>query len=46
LYSSEKEDIESMRRAVKVQALPEGWKNHFFEQINLVEKNKGNGKHK
>jgi MOSC domain-containing protein YiiM len=46
LYSSEKEDIESMRRAVKVQALPEGWKHHFFEQINLVKKSKGKGKHK
>ena len=46
LYSSEKEDIESMRRAVKVQALPEGWKHHFFERINLVEKNKGKGQHK
>jgi MOSC domain-containing protein YiiM len=46
LYSSEKEDIESMRRAVKVEALPEGWKHHFFEQINLVEKDKGKGQHK
>jgi MOSC domain-containing protein YiiM len=46
LYSSEKEDIESMRRAVKVEALPEGWKHHFLEQINLVEKNKGKGRHK
>ena len=46
LYSSEKDDIESMRRAVKVQALPEGWKHHFLEQINLVEKNKGKGRHK
>ena len=46
LYSSEKEDIESMRRAVKVQALPEGWKHHFFEQINLVEKNKDKGQYK
>jgi MOSC domain-containing protein YiiM len=46
LYSSEKEDIESMRRAVKVEALPEGWKHHFLEQINLVEKNKGKGRDK
>jgi MOSC domain-containing protein YiiM len=46
LYSSEKEDIESMRRAVKVEALPEGWKHHFFEQINLVKKSKGKGQHK
>jgi MOSC domain-containing protein YiiM len=46
LYSSEKEDIESMRRAVRVEALPEGWKHHFFEQIKLVEKSKGKGRHK
>jgi MOSC domain-containing protein YiiM len=46
LYSSEKEDIESMRRAVKVEALPEGWKDHFVEQIKLAEKNKGKGQHK
>jgi MOSC domain-containing protein YiiM len=46
LYTSEKEDIESMRRAVKVEALPEGWKHHFLEQINLVEKNKGKNKRK
>jgi MOSC domain-containing protein YiiM len=46
LYASEKEDIESMRRAVKVEALPEGWKHHFLEQINLVEKNKGKNKRK
>jgi hypothetical protein len=30
-----------MSRAVKVDALPEGWKHYFFEQIKLVEKNKG-----
>ena len=39
LYTSKK-DIQSMRRAVKVNALPEGWRHHFFEQIKLVEKNK------
>lgn len=46
LYASEKEDIETMRRAVKVEALPEGWKHYFLEQIKLVEKNKGKSKHK
>jgi hypothetical protein len=46
LYASEKEDIETMRRAVKVEALPEGWKHYFLEQIKPVEKNKGKSKHK
>jgi MOSC domain-containing protein YiiM len=41
LYANDKRDIESMSRAVKVDALPEGWKHYFFEQIKLVEKNKG-----
>jgi hypothetical protein len=27
-----------MRRAVKVEALPEGWKDYFLEQIRRVEK--------
>jgi MOSC domain-containing protein YiiM len=39
LYASDIEDIETMRRAVKVEALPEGWKHHFLEQIKRVEKN-------
>jgi MOSC domain-containing protein YiiM len=34
LYANDREDIESMRRAVKVEALPDGWKHHFLEQIN------------
>jgi MOSC domain-containing protein YiiM len=41
LYAKDKKDIESMSRAVEVDALPEGWKHYFFEQIKLVEKNKG-----
>jgi MOSC domain-containing protein YiiM len=38
LYSSDREDIEMMRRAVKVEALPEGWRDYFLEQIRRVEK--------
>ena len=38
LYASDREDIETMRRAVKVGALPEGWKDYFYEQIRRVEK--------
>jgi MOSC domain-containing protein YiiM len=46
LYVKDKDDITSMSRAVKVNALPEGWKQYFFDQINLVEKNKGKNQHK
>jgi len=38
LYSSDREDIGMMRRAVKVEALPEGWRDYFLEQIRRVEK--------
>ena len=38
LYINDTEDIKTMRRAVKVDALPDGWKCHFLEQIEQVEK--------
>ena len=38
LYASDREDIKMMRRAVKVEALPEGWKDYFYEQLRRVEK--------
>ena len=38
LYASDREDIKTMRRAVKVEALPEGWKHYFYEQLRRVEK--------
>jgi MOSC domain-containing protein YiiM len=38
LYSNEREDLQTMRRAVKVEALPKGWKRYFLEQIQKVEK--------
>ena len=41
LYTSDREDIGMMRRAVKVEALPEGWKDYFYEQIRRVEKKSG-----
>lgn len=46
LYVKDKDDIKSMSRAIKVNALPVGWKQYFFEQIKLVEKNKGKNQHK
>jgi MOSC domain-containing protein YiiM len=44
LYSSDREDIEMMRRAVKVEALPEGWRDYFLEQIIRVEKDQTRSK--
>jgi MOSC domain-containing protein YiiM len=44
LYASDREDIKMMRRAVKVEALPEGWKDYFLEQIRRVEKNQTRNK--
>jgi MOSC domain-containing protein YiiM len=38
LYASDREDTKTMRRAVKVKALPEGWKDYFYEQIRRIEK--------
>ena len=44
LYASDKEDIKMMRRAVKVEHLPEGWKQYFLEQIKRIEKNQAKSK--
>jgi MOSC domain-containing protein YiiM len=41
LYASERENIKMMRRAIKVEALPEGWKDYFYEQIRRLEKESG-----
>jgi MOSC domain-containing protein YiiM len=38
LYSIEREDLQTMRGAVKVDALPKGWKRYFLEQIQRLEK--------
>jgi len=33
LYSHDRSDVETMRRALNVEALPNGWKDHFRMQI-------------
>lgn len=33
LYVRDKHDIETMRRAVAVEALPESWRDHFLQQL-------------
>ncbi len=38
MYASDRENINMMQRAVKVEALPEGWRDYFLEQIRRVEK--------
>ena len=38
LYSIDREDLQTMRRAIKVDALPRGWKNYFLEQIKRLDK--------
>lgn len=45
LYGSDRKDITMMRRAIKVEALPEGWKQYFFEQIRRVERSRTKRKH-
>ncbi|MGE5661269.1 MAG: MOSC domain-containing protein [Ignavibacteriales bacterium] len=38
LYTSDRENIKMMKLAVKVKALPEGWKQYFLEQIRRLER--------
>jgi MOSC domain-containing protein YiiM len=36
LYTVNKNDLQTMERAVKVKDLPNGWKFHFIEQLKLA----------
>lgn len=38
LYTVNKDDLQTMERAVKVKDLPKGWKFHFIEQLKLARK--------
>ena len=38
LYVKDIKDIESMQRAIKVKALPMGWRYHFLQQIEQIGK--------
>lgn len=33
LYARDKRDFKTMRRVIELEALPEGWRNHFREQL-------------
>ena len=39
MYILDHGDIEIMKRAIKIRALPEGWKYEFLQRINDLEKN-------
>lgn len=34
LYSRDREDFDTMRRAIEVEALPDGWRQHFMQQLS------------
>ena len=38
LYTINKDDLQTMQRAIKVKDLPNGWKNHFLEQLEEARK--------
>jgi MOSC domain-containing protein YiiM len=38
LYTINKDDLQTMQRAIKVKDLPNGWKNHFLEQLGEARK--------
>ena len=38
LYTVNKNDLQTMERAIKVKDLPNGWKFHFIEQLKLARK--------
>jgi MOSC domain-containing protein YiiM len=38
LYTVDKDDLETMERAIKLKYLPSGWRSHFKEQIKQLKK--------
>lgn len=38
LYLDDKQDIETMQRAMRIKALPEGWRYHFNQQMEQTKK--------
>ena len=38
LYTVNKDDVQTIERAIKVKDLPNGWKSHFIEQLKQVRK--------
>jgi len=38
LYTVDKDDLETMERAIKLKDLPSGWRSHFMDQMNQLRK--------
>jgi len=38
LYTVDKDDVETIERAIKVKDLPNGWRSHFIDQLKQVRK--------
>jgi hypothetical protein len=38
LYVNDKQDIETMQRAMRIKALPKGWRYHFNQQMEQTKK--------
>ena len=38
IYSVDKDDVQTMERAIKVKDLPDGWRSHFIEQLDQSKK--------
>jgi MOSC domain-containing protein YiiM len=36
LYSGQGDDFDLLQRAVQIEALPEGWREHFQQQIQQL----------
>ena len=38
IYTVDKDDVQTMERAIKVKDLPDGWRPHFIEQLDQTKK--------
>ena len=38
IYSVDKDDVQTLERAIKVKDLPDGWRSHFIEQLDQCKK--------
>lgn len=43
LYSGNRGDVEMMRRAIALEALPDSWRNHFRKQLTLPSRQRTSG---
>jgi hypothetical protein len=38
IYTVDKDDVQTMERAIKIKDLPDGWRSHFIEQLDQCKK--------